>query len=75
MKTESNVPAGIQALVDAAVAAINSVKLNSISVGRHRGRPVRIKTRLTGSESIAGLANMFFEMCGAHITVLASPKE
>jgi hypothetical protein len=75
MKTESTAPSGFQALVDAASAAINSIKINGVSVGQHRGRPVRIKTRLTGSESIAGLANMFFEMCGAHITVLASPKE
>ena len=75
MKTESTAPSGFQALVDAAGAAINSIKINGVSAGQHRGHPVRIKTRLQGSESIAGLANLFFKMCGAHITVLADPKE
>ena len=75
MKTESTAPSGFQALVDAAGAAINSIKINGVSAGQHRGHPVRIKTRLQGSESIAGLANLFFKMCDAHITVLADPKE
>src|ERR1051326_2176783 len=75
MTEKSNIPLNLRALVKAAGDAIDSIKLNGISAGRHRGRPLRVKSRRTGSEEIAGLANLFFRGAKAHITVHADPKD
>ncbi len=68
-------PANLRGLVNAASAALNSIKLNGISTRRHRGRPLRVKRRKIGSEQIAALANMFFPLAKAPITVLGELKE
>jgi len=62
-------------LVRAAGAAIDSIKLNGVSTGRHRGHPLRVKRRRRGSERIAGLANLFFPMAEAHVRILSEPRE
>ena len=60
-------PLNLRGLVDAAGAALNSIKLNGISTRRHHGRPLRVKRRKRGSEQIAALANMFFPLAKAPI--------
>src|SRR5437867_13163805 len=65
----------LQKLVDAAGAAVDSIKLNGVSRGQRGGRPLRVKRRRKGSEQIAGLANVFFQLADAPISVLANPSE
>jgi len=68
-------PLNLRGLVDAASSALNSIKLNGISSGHHRGRTLRVKRRKHGSEQIAALANTFFPLAQAPITVLGDLKE
>lgn len=65
----------LRVLVKAAGAAVDSIKLNGVSNGRHRGHPFRIKRRRRGSEHIAGLANIFFPLAAAPISVVAEPRK
>lgn len=62
-------------LVEAAGAAIDSINLNDVSAGRYRGRRLRVKRRKKGSEYIAGVANLFFPLADAGLSVWADPKE
>jgi hypothetical protein len=73
--SKTQAPANLRGLMEAAGAALNSIKLNCISTRRHRGRPLRVKRRKRGSEQIAALANMFFPLAKAPIIVLGELKE
>lgn len=74
MKSEQPMP-GLLKLIQAAGDAINSIKLNGVTSQRYEGRLMWMKRRLDRSETIAGLANIFFGMANAHINVLAKPEE
>jgi hypothetical protein len=50
----------LRRLAAAASMAIESIKINSITRQMRRGRPMWVKRRRTGSEFIAGAANLFF---------------
>src|SRR5262249_48607896 len=41
----------------------------------HRGHTLQVKRRRRGSEAIAGLANLFFPLADAHISVWANPRK
>jgi hypothetical protein len=51
-----------QALTNAAVTFVDSLKINSISEKTRRGRRVVIKQRNGHSEQLADLANLYFRM-------------
>src|SRR5438132_11921445 len=51
-----------QALTNAAVTFVDSLKINSISEKTRRGRRVVIKKRNGHSEQLADLANLYFRM-------------
>src|SRR5438128_10002244 len=75
MRSRMKIPLELRTLVEAAGAAIDSIKINGVSAARHRGRPLRVKQRRRGSEAIAGLANLFFPLANAHISVWANPRK
>src|SRR5690242_15805586 len=75
MKTKSGSPFNLREMVKAASAAIDSIKLNKMSGGRYRGRRLRVKRRRESSEYIASVANMFFPLANAPISVCADPAK
>ena len=56
-----------KALVNAATAAVDSLKINSISEKTRRGRRVVVKCRNLAGEKMADLANLYFFVTGIPI--------
>src|SRR4051812_35301791 len=62
--TKSLVP---EALVNAAAAAVDSLKINSLGEKTRRGRRVIVKRRNVHGEQMADLANLYFYLAGIPI--------
>lgn len=75
MSKTLEIPLGLKGLVDAAAAAIDSIKVNGVSTEHRRGRPLRVKRRRLGSEQITAVANVFFRLAKAPIRVWSNAAE
>jgi len=58
-----------------AVEAIEAIRINSLTVESRGGRPVLAKRRGAVARPVAMVANLFFRLAGAPISVFADPEK